>query len=67
MRAAIGDQIRVPILWCEFGNCIKRYASDAAQGEWDLRARAEAAGWRYDGLGRLACPACAQHDPSFYA
>jgi hypothetical protein len=67
MRAVIGDEIRVPILWCEFGNCIKRYASDDARGEQDLRALALAAGWRYDAIGRLACPACAQQDPAFRA
>jgi len=34
-------------------------------GERDLRARALAVGWRYDALGRLACPSCVRHDPSF--
>lgn len=65
MRAIIGDEIRTPILWCEFGGCIARYTSEDALGEHDLRTRALAAGWRYDALGRLACPSCAQHDPSF--
>jgi hypothetical protein len=65
MRAIIGDEIRVPILWCEFGNCIRRYASEAALGERDLRDRALAVGWRYDALGRLACPTCAQRSPGF--
>ncbi len=67
MRAIIGDQLRTPSLWCEFGSCIARYSSDDALGEGDLRARALAAGWRYDALGRLACPRCARHDPSFRA
>lgn len=67
MRAIIGDEIRTPILWCDFGSCIERYASDDALGEQNLRARALAAGWRYDALGRLACPTCVQHDPAFRA
>jgi hypothetical protein len=65
LRAIIGDEFRVPVLWCEFGNCIARYTSVNIRGERDLRARALAMGWRYDGLGRLACPSCAQHDPAF--
>jgi hypothetical protein len=60
MRAIIGDEFRVPMLWCEFGNCIARYTSEDTRGEHDLRARALATGWRYDSLGRLACPSCAQ-------
>jgi hypothetical protein len=63
LRAIIGDETRVPVLWCESGDCIKRYASRDAAGDHDLRARAMAAGWRYDAFGRLACPTCAQHDP----
>ena len=65
MRAIIGDEIRVPILWCEFGSCIARYTSREVIGERDLLARALAVGWRYDALGRLACPSCVRHDPSF--
>jgi len=65
MRAIIGDEVRVPILWCEFGSCIARYTSREVIGERDLRARALAVGWRYDALGRLACPSCVRHDPSF--
>ena len=67
MRAVIGDEFRVPVLWCEFGSCIGRYTSRDALGERDLRARALAAGWCYDALGRLACPSCARHDPAFRA
>lgn len=66
VRAAIGDQIRIPIMWCQFGSCIARYTHHAALGEQDLRARALKTGWRYDALGRLACPDCAQHDPAFW-
>jgi hypothetical protein len=66
-RAVIGDEIRIPILWCEFGQCIEWYAHADALGERDVRARALAAGWRYDALGRLACPACVQCDASFWA
>ena len=65
MRAIIGDEFRTPMLWCEFGSCIARYTSEDAVGEHDLRTRALSAGWRYDALGRLACPGCTRHDPSF--
>ena len=65
MRAIIGDELRVPMLWCEFGTCIERYADEGALGEGDLRARAHAAGWRYDAAGRLACPSCVQRQPAF--
>ena len=65
MRAIVGDEFRVPILWCEFGACIARYSSRDAAGERELRARALAAGWCYDAFGRLACPRCARHDPAF--
>jgi hypothetical protein len=33
--------------------------------ESDIRSRALAVGWREDALGRLACPGCVQHDPTF--
>ena len=65
-RAVIGDALRVPILWCDFGSCIERFTHVDALGEHDLRFRALAAGWRYDLLGRLACPSCVQHDPAFW-
>lgn len=65
-RAVIGDAIRIPILWCQFGSCISRYTHRDALGERDLRVRALAAGWRYDALGRLACPGCVQNDPFFW-
>lgn len=65
-RAVIGDAIRIPILWCQFGSCIARYTHRDALGERDLRVRALAAGWRYDALGRLACPECVQNDPFFW-
>jgi hypothetical protein len=65
-RAVIGDALRIPVLWCQFGSCIARYTHRDALGERDLRVRALAAGWRYDALGRLACPSCVQHDPSFW-
>lgn len=60
MRAIIGDGIRTPSLWCESGNCISRFTCADALGERDLRAQALAAGWRYDAVGSLACPKCAQ-------
>ena len=65
-QALIGDELRRPVLWCELGSCISWYADRAAFGEADTRARAIAAGWRIDALGRLACPDCQQHDPGFW-
>jgi len=67
VRAIIGDEIRIPFIWCEFGTCDATYTHPDALGERDLRARALAAGWRYDALGRRACPGCAQHDPTFWS
>jgi hypothetical protein len=66
-RAAIGDQLRIPIAWCEMGSCILHHADPAALGEADIRARAISAGWRVDAVGRLACPKCQQSGPSFWA
>jgi hypothetical protein len=66
-QAVIGDQLRVPIMWCEIGSCIAWYSDPAALGEADTRARAIGAGWRIDALGRLACPRCQQTDPRFWA
>jgi hypothetical protein len=66
VRAIIGDGIRVPTMWCEFGTCGATYTHPEALGERDLRVWAMAAGWRYDALGRRACPDCAQHDPAFW-
>jgi len=66
-RAVIGDQLRMPIMWCEMGSCISWYTDPAALGEADTRARAIGAGWRIDALGRLACPRCQQADPCFWA
>jgi hypothetical protein len=68
VRAVIGDQLRMPVMWCEMGSsCISTHADPAALGEGDLRARAIGAGWRIDALGRLACPRCQQADPNFRA
>jgi len=66
-QAVIGDQLRVPIMWCEMGSCIAWYRDPAALGEADTRARAIGVGWRIDALGRLACPRCQQTDPFFWA
>ena len=66
-QALIGDQLRVPIMWCDMGSCIAWYSDPAALGEADNRARAIGAGWRIDALGRLACPRCQQTDPCFWA
>ena len=67
MRAVIGDQLRVPVMWCEMGSCISWHADPAALGEADTRARAIGAGWRIDAFGRLACPRCQQANPGFRA
>jgi hypothetical protein len=66
-RALIGDQLRMPIMWCEMGSCISWHADPGALGEGDARARAIGAGWRIDAFGRLACPSCQQTDPDFRA
>lgn len=67
VKAVIGDELRVPIMWCEMGSCISWRTDPSALGEADARARAISAGWRIDALGRLACPQCQQTDPSFWA
>jgi hypothetical protein len=67
VRAVIGDQLRLPVMWCEIGSCISCHADPAALGEGDIRARALDAGWRIDAFGRLACPRCQQTNPSFRA
>jgi hypothetical protein len=66
-RAVIGNELRIPIMWCELGACISRHSDPAALGESDIRARAIAAGWRVDALGRLVCPRCQQSDGRFWA
>ena len=66
-RAVIGDELKIPIMWCEMGACISRHSDPAALGEADIRARAIGAGWRVDALGRLACPRCQQSDGRFWA
>ena len=67
VRAVIGDQLRMPVMWCEMGSCISWHADPAALGEADARARAIGAGWRIDAFGLLACPRCQQTDPGFWA
>lgn len=62
----IGDQLRLPIAWCELGPCISHHADSRALGEADIRARAIKSGWRMDSLGRLACPKCQQTSPWFW-
>jgi hypothetical protein len=66
VRAAIGDELRIPLAWCEMSSCISRHADPAALGEADIRTRAIAAGWRVDALGRLVCPQCQQGDSWFW-
>ncbi len=67
MRAVIGDELRMPIMWCEMGSCISWHADPSALGEADNRDRAILAGWRIDALGRLACPQCQQTTVAFRA
>jgi hypothetical protein len=67
VRAVIGDQLRIPITWCEMGCCISWRRDPAALGEGDARARALGADWRIDAFGRLACPRCQQTNPDFRA
>lgn len=67
VRAVIGDQLRLPTMRCEMGSCRSWHADPAALGEADARARAIAAGWRIDAVGRLACPRCQQRDPGSWA
>jgi hypothetical protein len=65
-RALIGDDLRIPIVWCEIARCISHHTHPAALGEADIRARALSAGWRIDRLGRLTCPECQQSSPWFW-
>jgi hypothetical protein len=57
-QSVIGDQIRVPAVWCAMVRCDAAFADPAALGEADNRTRALAAGWAEDALGRMVCPAC---------
>jgi hypothetical protein len=63
-RCVIGNQIRVPAAGCAMAGCQAAFADPAALGEADNRARAVAAGWSADALGRLACPACQREHPA---
>ena len=49
------------------GRALLAHDTLSATGEADNRARALAAGWREDALGRIACPACLQSSPEFRA
>lgn len=62
-QSVIGDQIRLPADWCAMAGCEAAFAEPAALGEADNRARAVAAGWAKDALGRLVCPACQRDHP----
>ena len=63
-HCVIGDQIRIPAAWCAMAGCRAAFADPAALGEADNRARAVAAGWARDALGRLRCPACQREHPA---
>ena len=66
VRALIGEDLRTPMVWCELERtCISWHADREALGVADVRARAIAAGWRVDALGRLACPQCQQTSNDF--
>jgi hypothetical protein len=65
-RPVLGDRIRRPTAWCELAACISRYEDPAALGEADIRARALAAGWRHDAVGRLVCPYRQQRNPGLW-
>ena len=60
MPAVIGDELRLPVIWCEMPGCIGWHHDPASAGFADARDHADAAGWRTDALGRLACPDCQQ-------
>ena len=64
--AVLGDTIRRPAAWCEMPRCISRHEYPAALGEADVRARALAAGWCHDAVGRLVCPSCQQRNPDLW-
>src|SRR5262249_60782398 len=55
-RAAIGDELRIPIAWCEMGSCISHHEDPVALGEADIRDRAVAAGGRGDPARRAGRP-----------
>jgi len=65
VRAVIGDELHMPIAWCEMGSCISHHTDPAALGEADIRTRALRAGWRLDRFGRLACGNCLQSNSWF--
>src|SRR5712691_12411138 len=62
-HCVIGDQIRFPTAGCAMAGCEDVFADPTALGEADNRARAVAAGWAKDDLGRLVCPACQRDHP----
>jgi hypothetical protein len=67
--ALIGADLRTPMVWCELepGSCVSWHGDREALGMADVRARAIAAGWRIDALGRLTCPQCQQRSTTFRA
>jgi len=65
VRAVIGDELHIPIVWCEMGSCISHHTDPAALGEADIRTQALRAGWRLDRFGRLACVDCLQSNSWF--
>jgi hypothetical protein len=69
VRALIGEDLRTPMVWCELepGSCVSWHGDREALGMADVRARAIAAGWRIDALGRLTCPQCQQRKTTFRA
>ena len=63
--AVIGDELRLPVIWCEMPRCISWHLDPESAGERDARDRAIAGGWQRDAFGRLTCPQCQQRDPAY--
>ena len=63
--AVIGDELRLPVIWCEMGGCIGFFHDPDAAGFRHARGLALVAGWRTDALGRLACTDCQQTRPDY--
>jgi hypothetical protein len=63
-RSVIGDDLRIPVTWCDMEGCGAAFSDPAAIGEADNRARAVFAGWSKDALDRLVCTDCRQRYPA---
>ena len=45
VRAVIGDQLQMPVTWCEMGSCISWHADPAALGEAAVHGGGTVAAW----------------------